>query len=40
VGGADQRPFVFHLLDAPEKELLKASCLLDLSEDGLDDLFA
>src|SRR5215213_2624662 len=31
----DQRPFVFHLLEAAEEELLKASCLLDLPEDGL-----
>ena len=40
MGGADQRPFVPHLLEAAEKELLEATCLLDLSEDGLDDLLA
>ncbi|CAA9263006.1 MAG: hypothetical protein AVDCRST_MAG08-2780 [uncultured Acetobacteraceae bacterium] len=40
MGSADQRPFVFHPLDAPEQELLEASCLLDLSKDGFDDLLA
>jgi hypothetical protein len=40
VGGADQRPFVFLLLEAAEEELPEPSCALDLPEDGLDDLLA
>src|SRR3981189_766426 len=40
VGGADHGPFGFDLVDAAQEELAEASCLLDLAEDGLDDLFA
>ena len=40
MGGADQRPFVLHLLEAAEEELPKAACPLDLPEDGLDHLLA
>src|SRR5665213_1378535 len=40
VGDADHRPFGFDLVDAAQEELAEASCLLDLAEDGLDDLFS
>src|SRR4030081_3463665 len=40
VCGADHRPFGFDLADAAQEELAEASCLLDLAEDGLDDLFS
>src|SRR3979409_2510666 len=40
VGGADHGPFGFDLVDAAQEELAGASCLLDLAEDGLDDLFS
>src|SRR5487761_156193 len=40
VGGADQRPFACHLVDATQEELPEASGLLDLSEDGLDNLLS
>src|SRR5437764_15008973 len=40
VGGADHGPFSFDLVDAAQEELAEASCLLDLAEPGLDDLFS
>ncbi len=40
VGDADHGPFGFDLVDAAQEELAEASCLLDLTEDGLDDLFS
>src|SRR5260370_30995037 len=40
VGDADHGPFGFDLVDAAQEELAEASCLLDLAEDGLDDLFS
>src|ERR1700687_413090 len=40
VGGADHGPFGFDLVDAAQEKLAEASCLLDLAEDGLDDLFS
>src|SRR5882757_7890327 len=40
VGGADHSPFGFDLVDAAQEELAEASCLLDLAEDRLDDLFS
>src|SRR3982074_3758012 len=40
VGGADHGPFGFDLVDAAQEELAEASCLVDLAEDGLDDLFS
>ena len=40
MGGADHGPFGFDLVDAAQEELAEASCLLDLAEDGLDDLFS
>src|SRR3979411_2604695 len=40
VGGADHGPFGFDLVDAAQEELAEASCLLDMAEDGLDDLFS
>jgi hypothetical protein len=40
MGGADQRPFVFDLLEAAEEELSEPSCSLDLPKDWLDDLLA
>src|SRR5258706_1238664 len=40
VGGADHGPFGFDLVDAAQEELAEASCLLDLAEDGLDDLLS
>jgi Transposase domain (DUF772) len=40
VGGADQRPFAVHFVDATQQELPEASGLLDLSEDRFDDLFS
>src|SRR5260370_13751090 len=40
VGGAYHGPFGFDLVDAAQEELAEASCLLDLAEDGLDDLFS
>src|SRR5258705_231172 len=40
VCGADHGPFGFDLVDAAQEELAEASCLLDLAEDGLDDLFS
>src|SRR5919198_5218770 len=40
VGGADQRPFCFHFLDAAQQELSEPSCLFDLSEHRLDDLLS
>src|SRR4030088_280027 len=40
VGSADHGPFGFDLVDAAQEELAEASCLLDLAEDGLDDLFS
>src|SRR5437764_12941552 len=40
VGGADHGPFGFDLVDAAQEELAESSCLLDLAEDGLDDLFS
>src|SRR3977135_227426 len=40
VGGADHGPFGFDLVDAAQEELAEASCLLDLAEDRLDDLFS
>src|SRR6188508_295075 len=35
-----QRPFTLHLLESPQQELPKATRLLDLSDDRLDDPFA
>ena len=40
VGGADERPFGFYLFEATQKELAEASGMLDLAENGLDDLFS
>ena len=40
MGGADQRPFGLHFLDASQQELPEAACLLDLSEYRLDDLLS
>ncbi len=40
VGSADHGPFGFDLVDAAQEELAEASCLLDLAEDRLDDLFS
>ena len=40
VGGADERPFGSDLFEATQKELSEAPGMLDLSEDGLDDLFS
>src|SRR5829696_1397647 len=40
VGGADQRPFGLHFVDAAQQELPEPPCLLDLSEYRLDDLLA
>src|SRR5258708_22819450 len=40
VGGAVYGPFGFDLVDAAQEELAEAPCLLDLAEDGLDDLFS
>src|SRR6202171_5516907 len=40
VGGADHGPFGFDLVDAAQEKLAEASCVLDLAEDGLDDLFS
>ena len=40
MGGADHGPFGFDLVDAAQEELAEASCLLDLAEDRLDDLFS
>ena len=38
--GADERPFGFDVLQAAQKELTESSGMLDLSEDGLDDLLS
>jgi hypothetical protein len=40
VGRADDGPFAFDLVDATKKELAEVSGLLDLTEDGFDDVFA
>src|ERR1700732_2373198 len=40
MGGAKHCPFVGYLFDAAEEELAKASGVLDVSEDGFDDMFA
>src|ERR1700682_3637646 len=40
MGGAEHCPFVGYLFDAAEEELAKASGVLDVSEDGFDDMFA
>jgi hypothetical protein len=40
VGGADERPFDLHFLDAAQQELPEPSCLFDLSEHRLDDLLS
>jgi len=40
VGGADQGPLGAHVFDAAQQELSKAAGVLDLAEDGFDDLLA
>ena len=40
MGGADHGPFGPNLIETAQQELAEASGLLDLSEDGLDHLFA
>src|SRR5687767_8637122 len=40
VGGADERPFASGVVETSEEELSEASGLLDLAEDGLDDLLS
>src|SRR6202795_1702327 len=40
MGGAEHCPFVGDLSEAAEEELAKASGVLDVSEDGFDDMFA
>ena len=40
VGGADQRPFCCHFLDAPQQELSEPPCLLDLSGRRFRDLLS
>jgi hypothetical protein len=40
VGRADDGPFAFDLVDATQKELAEVFGLLDLTEDGFDDVFA
>ena len=39
MGGADHCSFGFYLVDAAEEELVEASGLLDVSEDGFDGVF-
>src|SRR3974377_1790024 len=38
--GAEKRPFGFDVFQAAQKELAESSGVLDLSEDGLDDLLS
>jgi len=40
MGGADHSPFASHLIETSQQELPEASGVLDLTEDGLDDLLA
>src|SRR5882762_920209 len=40
VGGADHRPLASDLVETTQRELSEASSVLDLTKDGLDDLFA
>ena len=40
VDGAEHRPFLLHLVKASQQELPETSGVLDLTENGLDDLFA
>jgi len=40
VGGADHRPLASDLVETAQQELSEASDVLDLTKDGLDDLFA
>ncbi|MGY4427625.1 hypothetical protein ACVWWO_000102 [Bradyrhizobium sp. F1.13.1] len=40
MGDADHGLFDLDLVDVAQEELAQASCLLDLTEGGLDDLFS